>query len=75
MAWEDKITAGQINYIENLMIDLCIWDKRDAWFDDLVKKRCLSDFTRKEASTVIGELLRMKRDKKDREANTVFDFR
>lgn len=74
MAWEDELTAGQISYIENLMIDLCIWDKREIWFMNLVKKRCLSDFNRKEASTVIDELKRMKRDKRDRDKNMVFNF-
>ncbi len=74
MAWEDEITPGQISYIENLAIDLEIWNDREKWFMDLVKKRCLSDFNRRDASTVIDRFKMMKIDQGLKKKNLVFNF-
>ena len=59
------ITTPQIEYIEILMIDLEIWDRRKFFYKEYVGKDDINAFTRLEATQFIQLLKIWKENGKD----------
>lgn len=64
MALSDPITPKQISYIESMLIDLAIYDKRKAYYKDKIGNEDISAWDRADASRFIDYCKVMLREKK-----------